>query len=47
MRASEVFGVEDAVALCEHFVALLSQIELFAEVAHVEQFLRMLLKEAE
>lgn len=42
---SKVFPIQDAVALAQDFVPLGSEVELLAEVAHIEQLLIVLLEQ--
>jgi hypothetical protein len=44
-HGSEVFPVQDTVAFLEHFQPLGSQVELFPQIAHVEQLFVVLLKQ--
>lgn len=44
---SKVFPIEDVVALPQDFVPLGSEVEVLAEVAHIEDLLVVLLEEAE
>jgi hypothetical protein len=42
---SKVFPIQDAVALTQDFVPLGSEVELLAEVAHIEDLLVVLLEQ--
>lgn len=44
--ASEILNIENFIAFPKHFVPLLAKVVLLAYVAHVEQFLAMLLKKS-
>jgi hypothetical protein len=44
LRRSEIFRVQNPIAFAEHDVAFLAEVELLTDVAHIEQFLIVLLQ---
>lgn len=46
ISVSKVLSVEDAVALAEDLVPLGSEVEVLADIAHIEELLVVLLEEA-